>query len=347
MSRRRVVVWMEHASIDDDHLSALRLVRWLGQDPMIDIEVVSAHEGPLLAAFAESAPVLVLDDLNRWRVGRTLAVLNRSRAAQFAKGLRLRWWVSRRRSADLSVAVGDAAPQVAALPFAPRRLAVLSEDPRTIAHLNRTTPARVGPVISHKAHEATDVVMATPQLFDGRPSSASRRHLIEAADDDLVVGAVGPSTWWEAPEQFVLWVWAFRRHHPDLDVRFRWLTNASETDVWTLRHDLRIAGLDDVVVVNRPDFLDAVPLLDVVVLSGRRPSWTHLVTGARQCGVEVVATDDVVSPGDDPGLRVVAYLDLEQMVDAVADALRAPAPPPAKSAALPEPPFELLRALRS
>lgn len=338
---------MEQPLIDDDHLSALRLVRWLTRDPTIDLEVVTAHDGPLLGAFSAVGDVLLLDDLNQWRVSRTLTLLGQSRAAQMAKGIKLRWWVYRRRSAELSIAIGTAARLVSTLPFAPRRLTVLSEDPDSVADLNRPTAGR-GKVISHEPHAATDRVVATPQLFEGRPAPrGKRRDPIDATDDDLVVGAIGPSTWWEAPEQLVLWIWAFRRRHPDLAVRFCWLTNASETELWTLRHDLHIAGIDDVVVANHPDFLDLVPELDVVVVSGRRPSLSHLVVAARRCGVDVVATDNVDRIPQDQGVRVVPYLDVDQLADAIADFLRAPSPPLADADALPEPPLDLLRALRS
>ena len=87
--------------------------------------------------------------------------------------------------------------------------------------------------------------------------------------DDVLVGAAGATRWWEEPEQFVLWAWLLEQRRPRLTVRTLWLTDASERQVWPLQHDIDLAGIDGAAVVNRPDFLDVIPLLDVLVVSGR------------------------------------------------------------------------------
>ena len=54
MKPRRVIFWIEQPEIDDDHLGALRLARWFAAGTGVRVEVVVAHDGPLLGAFPRS-----------------------------------------------------------------------------------------------------------------------------------------------------------------------------------------------------------------------------------------------------------------------------------------------------
>lgn len=319
-----VTVWIAEPAIDDDHLGALRLVRRLAAVPGVEVEVVAGSDGPLLPAFRATAPLLLLDDLNTWRPARTLSSFGWSRLSQLAKSTRLRWWLLRRRNADLAIVVGQTGIEaLAAMPVAPRRQVPLVHGRTAPDQAGSTDLGQLAAVLRRRPSATIDVVSDTPDLFDHDQSALSLREAVGSASDPPLVGAVGSTSWWEAPEQFVLWAWLLRARHSDLPAALCWLTSGPAIDLWPLTHDLNIADLAEVTVVNDPDFLDAIPQLEVLVLSGRRPALNLLADAAVRCGVSVVATDNLEGISGIEGVRVVPYLDLHALADAVAAALTA------------------------
>ncbi len=305
---RRAVLWLDRPSLADEALVSLAVARELAARPDLAVEVVFSHDGPLREAFAEVADVVVLDDVNRGRLARSVVGTALPRVTSVAKRLHVRGWVLRRRRADLHVVVGVATARLVYHLGALVRGALVHLEPGA-SEDDRAMLRRAG----------AELIELDPAATPAPIRSGHSRADVALAVDEVVVAGVGPTDWWDAPEQVVLWAGG-------LATRVAWLTHARDDQRWLLDHDLRIAGLDGVVVVDRPDFLDAIPLVDVLVLAGRSPRSTLLARAAREAGVAVVATSN--QGVGDLATREVPYLDLEALVSAITEVAHTGPPPP-------------------
>jgi glycosyltransferase involved in cell wall biosynthesis len=339
---QHVVLVTRDGALDGDQLFLLYFVRWLASSTDVQAEVLTWHEGTLTEDLRELVDVRSMDELDRWRPARVFEVLRVQRAAQVLKGLRLRWWLHRRRHADVLYVNGlESARIVGYLRPAHPRVVVHVHDVAELASPRLTVADRKAIVATADAFVAASDEVAD-QLHEqwSVPRTAIHRHdhflagagLLPAStskpgradlglsDDALVVGGIGTPDWWAAADQFVMLAWALRRRRPDLPLRFLWIAGADDERVlWPLRHDLANAGVDDVAVVatgRRP--LDHLDVVDVLVLSTRVESQELIALEAAAADVPVVSTDNLLGTGSIGEVsRVVPYLDVEALAEAV------------------------------
>jgi glycosyltransferase involved in cell wall biosynthesis len=345
-----VVVVTRDGALDGDQLFLLYFLRWLATATDVAPDVLSWHEGALTADLREVSPVRVVAELDRWRPARVFEVLRVRRAAQVLKGLRLRWWLLRRRRADVIYVNGLEAARIVA--YLPER------HPRVVVHVHDAgeldapglSPADLASIVERTRTfvAATDETAAALQDRLGLPPERIRRHdhFVAGADnlpastrrptradltlgpDDVVVGGIGTPDWWAAADQFVLLAWSLRRLRPDVAWRFLWIAgDDDERLLWPLRHDLANAGVDDVTVIGtgrRP--LDHLGVLDVLVLATRVEAQELVALEAGALGVPVVATDNLAATGAIAELaEVVPYLDGAALAEAVVGLVEDPA----------------------
>ena len=99
--RARIVLVTDDGGAGDDRVFLLYLVRWLRDHARGPLEVLAWQRTPVLDRLGYAASVRVLADLDTWRPARAFEVLGLRRATQVLKGARLRWWLLRRRRAEL------------------------------------------------------------------------------------------------------------------------------------------------------------------------------------------------------------------------------------------------------
>lgn len=295
--------------------------------------------GPITEDLRTCATVQVLAELNTWRPARAAEVLRLQRLAQALKGLRLRWWLLRRRDVDVMYINGaDSArilgfetrsgPPVVVHVHRMHELAALSTDDRTLVARRAArvlvSEEPIAEVVAQdlgvpgwKIRRHDYLVVGAGQL----PASdlPPTRSDLGFADGDVVIGGTGTTDWWAAPDQFVLLAWELRRRRPGLALRFLWIAGtADERTVWPLHHDLANAGVADVTIVSTDDRpLDLLGLMDVLVLSTREPGHELLTLEAASRDIPVVLTDNLATEvlGDELA-EIVAYLDVDQLAEA-------------------------------
>jgi glycosyltransferase involved in cell wall biosynthesis len=345
---RHVVLVTRDGTLGGDQLFLLYFLRWLTSNTAVRTEVLTWHEGTLTDDLREVSAVRSMDELDRWRPARVFEVLRVRRAAQVLKGARLRWWLLRRRHADVLYVNGLESARIAGY-LRP------GHHPRMVVHvhdLGELASARLTPVDREQIRSRTDTfIAASDEVADALrtgwavPAERIRRHdhfltgagLLPASTrkpgrsdlglgpDDLVVGGIGTADWWAAADQFVLLAWALRRRRPDLPLRFLWIAgDDDERLLWPLRHDLANAGVDDVTVVaTGRRSLDHLDVLDVLALSTRVESQELIALEAAAADVPVVATDNLTRTGSIAELaQVVPYLDVEALAAAVDEVLQ-------------------------
>ncbi|HYF45501.1 MAG TPA: glycosyltransferase [Acidimicrobiales bacterium] len=340
-----VVFVTRDGTLGGDQLFLLYFLRWLTASTTVRAEVLTWHEGTLTDDLRDVTDVRSMDELDRWRPARVFEVLRVQRAAQVLKGARLRWWLHRRRGADVLYVNGLEAARIVGY--------LRNDHPRVVVHvhdLGDLEGGRLTDVDRDLVRERTDTfVAASDEVADalrawGVTPDRIRRHdhfvtgagLLPAstrkpdrvqlglAEDDLVVGGIGTADWWAAADQFVLLAWTLRRRRPDLPLRFLWIAgDDDERILWPLRHDLANAGVDDVTVVaTGRRSLDHLDVLDVLALSTRVESQELIALEAAAADVPVVATDNLARTGSIGELaHVVPYLDVDAMAAAVDDLL--------------------------
>jgi glycosyltransferase involved in cell wall biosynthesis len=332
-------------TLGNDQLFLLHLARWLTSSSTADVELLSWREGPLTADLREIVDVRVMAELDEWPPARFFEVLRVRRVAQVLKGLRLRWWLLRRRSADVLYVNGFDAARI--LGFLRR------PSPRVVVHVHdgrELEPPGVSEPDRRMIVARTDLFVAASDEIASRlaglgvepPRIHRHDHFLSGAEhlpastrpptrrelgfDEgaVVVGGIGTADWWASPDQFVLMAWAVHRRLPDRSLRFLWIAGDDDDRVlWPLRHDLANAGVADFTTIGRGRRpLDYLGALDVLVLSTRVESQDLIALEAAASGVLVVATDNVAGTGRVRDLAVVVpYLDLDALADAVAAAV--------------------------
>jgi len=339
---QRIVVVTRDGALSGDQLFLLYFLRWLTTSTEVDSDVLTWHEGPLIADLREITTVQAIEELDHWRPARLFEILRIRRVAQALKGMRLRWWLHRRRRADVLYVNGLEAARIVGY--------LGSSHPPVVVHVHDLSELE-SPRLSDADQDlvaartdrfiaASDAVAERLHHHLGVPTDRIRRHdhFVSGADqlppsterpsraqlgigaDDLVVGGIGTADWWAAADQFVLLAWALRRRMPDLALRFVWIAGADDPKVlWPLRHDLANAGVDDVTIVatgRRP--LDYLAVMDVLVLATRVESQELMALEAAATDVAVVATDNLARTGAVTDLAVVVpYLDGDALVEAV------------------------------
>lgn len=338
----RVVVVTNDGHLGDARVFLLYLVRWLRDNVAGGIDVLAWEGGPALDRLRYAADVQVLDELNQWRPARVFEVFGVRRVAQVLKGARLRWWLLRRRRAELLYVNGlDAARILAFLPRWPMRVVVH-------VHAMADVEAPTSSADREAVRRRTDVFVAASEeiadaLADGwaipRPGIVVHEYFVAGddgpltspdppsradlglADDDVVVGATGSPDWWARPEQFVLLAWELLRRRPDLPWRYLWIAeDPDERVLWPLRHDLRNAGVEARTVVwSGATPLDLLASMDVLTISTRDEPQELLLFEAAGAALPVVATDNLTGAIPGATAEVVPYLDVAAMADRVVE----------------------------
>jgi len=337
-------------ALSGDELFLLYFLRWLTSTTDVDTEVLTWHEGTLTDDLRAVTSVRAVAELDRWRPARIFEVLRIQRAAQVLKGLRLRWWLHRRRHADVLYLNGLEAARIVGY--------LWREHPSVVVHVHDLaeldSPRLTDADRQAIAATADLVVCAADEVADavherlGVPRERIRRHdhFVAGVDqlpastvpptradlgfgpDDLVVGGIGTDDWWAAADQFALVAWALTRRDPDRPFRFLWIAGDDDPRIlWPLHHDLANAGVAERTVVGtgrRP--LDYLGLLDVLVLATRVEAQELVALEAAAADVLVVATDNLARTGALGELAtVVPYLDTQALVDATLALLDDPA----------------------
>jgi glycosyltransferase involved in cell wall biosynthesis len=149
--------------------------------------------------------------------------------------------------------------------------------------------------------------------------AVAKRAIAEATH---VVGAIGTMSWYKGADLFVAIAQRIRQLTPDLDVRFVWIGEEWRAEIrHQLAHDVKLAGLDDLVVfpggVDDPTrFLQSLTLL---LLPSREDSWPLVMLEAAAEGVPIVCfhgaggAQHFLAAG---GGTAVPYLDVEAMARA-------------------------------
>lgn len=340
---RRVVFVTRDGAAGGGQVFLLYLLRWLRQHTDVSCEVLSWYEGPLLEQLGELAPVRVLEELNAWRLARAAEVLGLRRLTGALKSGRLRWWLLKRRSADLLYVNGLEAARILGFvgPGAMRSLvhvhdlAELGSD--ALSSADRQLIVRRASLFV----AGSDEVAAALQADLGVDPARILRHdyfiaagvdgpLISLVPptraelairpDDFVVGGTGSVDWWAEPEQFVLMAWALCRRYPEIAFRFLWVAGDPDDRIlWPLRHDLESAGLTEhTTIVTGPKPFDFLGAMDVLVLSTRHEPAELLVFEAVGADTAVVCTDNILrDTAAGATAMVVPYLDIDALVEAV------------------------------
>lgn len=339
MAVRRVLVVTRDGHLDSEQLFLLYFVRWLRDHARVEVDVLTWEEGPLTEDLRDGAKVQVLAELNTWRPARAAEVLRLQRVAQAVKGLRLRWWLLRRRDVDVVYVNGFDSARILGFELRPGPPVVVHV--HDAAELDSLSPDDQRLVARRSTRFVVPDEALAAELADhlGVPRSRIRCHdylvvgagQLPASDhpparadlglgpDDVVVGGTGTTDWWAAPDQFVLLAWELRRRRPEARLRFLWIAGTDdERRLWPLHHDLANAGVDDVTVVStrhRP--LDVLGLMDVLVLSTRDGGQELLALEAATRDIPVVITDNLGNETLGPALaEIVPYLDVERLADA-------------------------------
>ena len=341
VSDRHVVFVTRNGELGNGSVFLLYLVRWLRDTGTWTTELLSWEGGPTLDRFRYAGPVQVLDELNQWRPARLFEILRFRRVAQVLKGVRLRWWLFRRRSADLLYINGlNAASVLGFIRWPPARTVVHVHDQTDVERADLSAADRslivdrtdlfvagTEEIASALAAEL-DIPMASVLVHEyfvagdtgplTSPDPPARADL-GLGEKDVVVGSTGAADWWATPEQFVLVAWTLLHRRPDVPWRFLWIAEDPDDRVlWPFRHDLANAGVDDRTVIWSGEApLDLLASMDVLVLSNRREPNDLLLFEAAGAGVPVVCTDNIAggAPGD--SARIVPYLDIDRLVDEV------------------------------
>lgn len=350
MALKQMLVVTRDGTLSSDQLFLLYFLRWVTASTPVEVEVLSWHEGPVTADLREITSVRVMEELDRWRPARLFEVLRLRRIAQALKGVRLRWWLHRRRHADVVYVNGfEAARIVGYLGSTHPPVVVHVHDPSELDS-PRLTEADRATIVDRAARFVAASDEVADHLRDRFTVAGDRvvrhDHFVAGADhlpasterptrahlgldpDALVVGGIGSTDWWASPDQFVLLAWALRRRRPELSLRFVWIAgDADDKVLWPLRHDLANAGVDDLTVVacgRRP--LDYLAVMDALVLSTRAESQELIALEAAASGVLVVATDNLARSGSIAEIAVVVpYLDVDALADALLALVEVPA----------------------
>jgi glycosyltransferase involved in cell wall biosynthesis len=138
-----------------------------------------------------------------------------------------------------------------------------------------------------------------------------------------IVAAVGTMSWYKGTDLFIVVAQRVRELLPDSDVTFVWVGEEWRTEVrHQVEHDVRLAGLDDVVLFPGT-VADPLPLLraaSVFLLPSREDSWPLVMLEAAAEGVPMVCfagsggAEQFIATG---GGTAVPYLDVEAMAQTV------------------------------
>jgi glycosyltransferase involved in cell wall biosynthesis len=137
-----------------------------------------------------------------------------------------------------------------------------------------------------------------------------------------IIGAMGTMSWYKGADLFVVVARRIRQLLPDYDLRFVWIGEEWRSGVRRqLEHDIKIANLDDVVILpgGMEDPTGFLQSLSLLLLPSREDSWPLVMLEAAAEGVPIVCfqnaggAEHFVASG---GGTAVPYLDVEAMAQA-------------------------------
>lgn len=192
------------------------------------------------------------------------------------------------------------------------------------------------------------VVLCEPFIDQPHADPPAVRRNIDSlglAPGEVVVGGIGRSNWHDAPDAFLRVASIVKRRWPDLKVRFVWVGAPQDGPTrWILEHDIRHAGLVDVVTLTGDlrDIDTWIPAFDVLTLTTRVDPSPPAGLQAGGLGIPVVSfsvtaepkpptaasgprpapTEEPFDDLDDDGVERVPYLDVEAMAERVAQLVR-------------------------
>lgn len=331
----------------------LRFLRWLRQHTDLDVEVLLLHGGSMEDQFAEFGARVVGGGGSRlWMLQKGLVKLGFKRVAAALAYARLGppLWANRSAPFVLLNSIGS----LPALQFLPDRgqgvvLYVHEMDEGFNRTLGRTVWERHSPRVDHFLSCSSGVTEMLVERAGVPPSRVTCLHgfidppAVDAGAGErvreelgippgaFVVGACGRPDWRKAPEVFVRVADSLVRHRPDLDLHFVWIGGPMhDSPYYKLRHDVDAAGLGDRLhlVDETPRPHDYMSALDVFCLTSREDPFPLSMLEAGALGKPVVsfANGGVTELGGDGSLaRIVPYLAVGAMVEAVSELLDDPA----------------------
>lgn len=346
----RVLFVSHQASLTGAPFALLHFLRWLAANSDLEFEVLLLRGGPLEGEFAKVAPTRVHQNDSRssllHKVETLLDYLEVGRIGPRLRGARYRYRLRHLRRFDvlyLNAAVSfRAARHVpdrwpgavvahlhelevgfdAALARGDTWPAVMARVDRVIACSDAVAAfiveqGHVDPQRVHRHYELT----ALPAVPSANAVARLRSEL-RVPPDAVVVGAVGTVEWRKGPDLFAQLAARLRARRPDRPVIFVWVgARGDEREYHLFRHDIRGAGIDDIVRIV-PPVADVAPyyaLFDVFALPSREDPFPLVCLEASALGTPVVCFDQGGMPEfvrPDCGV-VVPFLNVEAMATAI------------------------------
>lgn len=326
----------------------LHLIRWLRAHTDVEPEILLLRGGPLEHEFRALGRVRVLRPrdgssvLNQVETG--LEYLGLLRTAGRLRGIRYRLLLRKSRRADI-VYLNSVASFSLAL-YLPR-------GPRVVCHVHELEMGlRLGTPRSlawPRLVEGTDLFIAAAHCVArnlvvnwGVPADRVRTHhefidmtrLAAPADQAVlpvppgapVVGGCGTLEWRKGADLFAQVAAAVARRRPD--VHFVWVGAVPSRDLWPVEHEIRAMGLEDRLhlLPETDDTAAFFAAIDVFALTSREDPFPLVALEASAVGTPVVSFDnggmrEFLTPACG---RLVPYLEVEAMADAIVELVDEP-----------------------
>ena len=280
----------------DASLFALEFARRAQAESTGPVHVMTWTGGPLAEELAAVAPLVDLDDLNRWLLPRALNMVGLSRVGGGLKSRRLKRWLRRLGPTVMVAATVHAARLVAFCPPPGPRLVVRVDDLvdadqglLEVGHGAMRTQdqeligQRVSLIVAATSQRgrrgsellgvpADRVVIGRLPLPDGAPQVRTDPPELDLPAGAALVVGLGTADSWDDPDRLPQLAWRLTRDHPDAPWHFLWCLPGEPDDRrwWPLRRDLQWAGVADRVTLRagHPP-LDVLQAATAVALTGR------------------------------------------------------------------------------
>lgn len=335
----------------------LRLLRWLERSTDLRTDVVLLHGGSMEREFDRfGAQIIGGADSRLWMIQRGLTNLGLRKPAaalSFARQAPTMW---QHRAAPLVLL--NSVGSLPVLRFMPEgatsKVVVYAHelDEGFERTLGESAWARLSPKVDHfvACGDQVTEMLVERRGVDPRRVSVHHGFVDEVDVDPLraayvrrqlgiplgahVIGASGRLEWRKAPEVFVQVARAVADRRPDLDVHFVWLGGPTgDSASFKLQHDVDHADLTDRfhLTGEHQDPAAVMANFDLFALTSREEPFSLAVLEAASLGVPTVGfanggiVELALAQGPHrPLARVVPYLDVDAMAEALAELLTQP-----------------------
>jgi glycosyltransferase involved in cell wall biosynthesis len=344
---QRVLFVSHQATLTGAPMMLLHLIRWVRANTDIVPTIVLLRGGPLESEFRALGPTYVVPSgtgalLHRLEAG--LEYLGFDSAATRVRNLAYRPVLRRARKADVVYL-----NCITSFGLAP----LLKPGPRVIAHVHELDMGLRGgtkrwlswPQLIDRVDlfiAAADCVADTLQknwgvppdrvvthheFIDVRALTEGRKAVtLPVPDGAPVVGGCGVLEWRKGADLLVHLAAAVHKRRDD--VQFVWVGASQTREAWALEHEIHGTHLEDHVhlIETTPDAISYLAAFDVFALTSREDPFPLVALESSALGVPVVSFDnggmrEFLSPSCG---RLVPYLDVEAMADAVLELIEHP-----------------------